>query len=144
QTTVEAALTRLRDAGVDGATLERISSARFEVGTLPAGTLGLTLPGAGQVVISTDAARHGWFVDPTPLDDEEFAQSPWGALYAQPGTAAAGKMDLLTTGLHEMGHLAGKANVDATVSPDDLMGDVLGAGNRLTTALDRVFARGKF
>ena len=52
-----------------------------------------------------------------------------------PGSPAAGKEDLLTTVLHEMGHLAG--------SPDGtsgLMAGALAAGTRDLGALDRVFA----
>jgi hypothetical protein len=60
-------------------------------------------------------------------------------LVALPGSPAAGREDLLTTILHEMGHLAG--------SPDGasgLMAGALGLGTRDLGALDQVFAQGAF
>jgi hypothetical protein len=42
--------------------------------------------------------------------------------------------------LHELGHLAGLTDGSAATHPADLMGDPLRAGDRLTAALDRVFA----
>jgi hypothetical protein len=91
------------------------------------------------VVIDTDAAGHGWFVDRTPLQDEEFALAPWGALYAPPGTPAGDHMDLLSVVLDGLGQLAGLPDVSAKDSPGDLRADLLGAGNRLTATLDRAF-----
>jgi parallel beta-helix repeat protein len=138
---VAAALTRLQAAGVGGALLGQLSAAHFQVSDLPAGNLGMGFPGANQVLIDPDAAGHGWFVDPTPLQDEEFTPAPSGALLASAGTAAEDRMDLLTAVLHELGHLAGLPDVSAAADPGNLMGDVLGLSNRLTAALDRVFAQ---
>jgi hypothetical protein len=91
---------------------------------------------ARRVTLSADAAGHGWFADGTPLADEEFAPGgPGSPLVALPGSPAAGKEDLLTAVLHEMGHLAG--------SPDGtsgLMQGALGLGTRDLGALDSVFA----
>jgi hypothetical protein len=136
---VSAALTRLQAAGVGEALLARLSAAQFQVSDLPAGELGLTSRSANLVQLDRTAAGRGWFVDPTPLADEEYVRSPSGALYAQAGTAAGDHMDLLTAVLHEMAHLAGVPDVSAASAPADLMGDQLGAGNRLTAALDQVF-----
>jgi hypothetical protein len=106
------------------------------VAQLPPGVLGETEVAADQVLLSADAAGHGWFVDGTPLADEEFAPgSPGSPLVALPGSPAAGREDLLSAVLHEMGHLAG--------SPDGgtgLMGGALGLGTRDLGALDQVFA----
>jgi hypothetical protein len=55
---------------------------------------------------------------------------------ALPDSPAAGKEDLLSAVLHEMGHLAGR--------PDDtsgLMAGSLAAGTRDLAALDLAFAR---
>jgi hypothetical protein len=141
---VGAALTRLQEAGVGGALLGRLSAAQFQVSDLPAGELGVAFPSANKVLIDTGAAGQGWFVDPTPLQDEEFTPTPSGALYAPAGTAAGDHTDLLTAVLHEMGHLAGLPDVSAASSPADLMGEQLGTGSRLTAALDRVFAQSPF
>ena len=64
----------------------------------------------GHITIDTDAAGHGWFVDPTPNDNSEFthAQNAAGTdLLTDPSNAAAGHLDLLTTVTHEMGHVLG-------------------------------------
>jgi hypothetical protein len=136
QAAVAGALARLSAAGVSPGLLQALGSARFEVGRLPDGVLGETDTATDTVLISSDAAGHGWFVDGTPLADEEFAPGvPGSPLVALPGSPAAGREDLLTTVLHEMGHLAG--------SPDGgagLMAGALVLGTRNLGALDQVFA----
>jgi hypothetical protein len=137
---VQAALTRLHEAGVRDTLLNRLSLARVRVDDLPGAELGLAWPASGTVLLDGDAAGRGWFVDPTPLQDEEF--DTWGQVLA--GGAAAGRMDLLTAVLHELSHLAGLPDVSTTTNPADLMGDQLGDGHRRTAALDQVFARTSF
>ena len=54
---------------------------------------------AGHITLDINAAGHGWFVDPTPLDNSEFthAQNAAGTdLLTDPSNAAAGHLDLLT------------------------------------------------
>ncbi len=113
---------------------------RFEVRDLGGDTLGLAFPADRTVWIDDDGAGNGWFVDLTPGQDEEFLGGAEGPLSAAPGGPAAGRVDLLTAVLHGLGHLAGSPDVSAATDPADLMGDQLGAGVRLTAALDRVFA----
>jgi uncharacterized delta-60 repeat protein len=136
QSAVTAALARLSAAGVGPALLGGLASATYELGALPPGVLGQAT--AGRVTLSADAAGHGWFADPTPLQDEEFAPGgPGSPLVALSGSPAAGREDLLSAVLHEMGHLAG--------SPDGgtgLMAATLAPGTRDTLALDRVFGLG--
>jgi hypothetical protein len=139
QNIVSTALVRIAQAGADPTLLAHLSAAHFEVGSLPSGTLGLASPTFNQVEISSNAAGFGWFIDNTPLQDEEFHPVPGGTLQAQPWSAAVGKMDLLTVVLHEMGHLAGKPDLHST-SDGNLMDDVLAVGTRRTEALDAVFA----
>jgi hypothetical protein len=140
---VAAALDRLGRAGVDPGLVARLGAARFEVSNLSGSLLGLAFPQANRVVLDADAAGRGWFADPTAWADEEFAPAPGGGLAARPGTAAAGRMDLLTGVLHELGHLAGLDDHPDGALPGDLMGARLAAGTRLTLALDRVFAGGQ-
>jgi hypothetical protein len=140
QAAVASALARLSAAGVDVGLIQSLASASYGVGQLPEGVLGETDVVTRRVTLSTDAAGNGWYADGTPLADEEFAPGAPGALLvALPGTAAAGREDLLTAVLHEMGHLAG--------SPDGvsgLMAGALAAGTRDLGALDQVFARRAF
>jgi hypothetical protein len=137
---VQAALTRLHEAGASDAVLGRLGPAHAQVGDLPGAELGQAWPASGAVLLDGDAAGHGWFVDPTPLTDEEFDASG----QALAGGPAAGRMDLLTAVLHELGHLAGLPDVSAATDPADLMGEQLGAGVRRTAVLDQVFARTPF
>jgi hypothetical protein len=137
---VQAALTRLHEAGVSDAVLGRLGQARVQVGDLPGAELGLAFPASGTVLIDRTAAGHGWFVDPTPLMNEEFDASG----QALAGGPATGRMDLLTAVLHELGHLAGLPDVSAATDPTDLMGEQLADGDRRTAALDQVFARTSF
>jgi hypothetical protein len=93
--------------------------------------------------MSPNAAGSGWFVDPTPLRDEEFGVgTPGSPLTALPGTAAAGRMDLLTAVPHVMGHLAGRPDLGTAGHGGDLMADTLALGARRTENLDAVFVRG--
>jgi hypothetical protein len=87
------------------------------------------------VLISANAAGAGWFVAPTPGQDEEFGANG----VAPDSSPAAGKLDLLTVVLHEMGHLAGQPDVSSLTNPGALMGEALEPGVRLTSAIDAVF-----
>src|SRR5262249_8539341 len=70
QQTVTAALTRLHAAGVSTTLLDRLEQAQFSVTTLAPGGLGTAFPSLNRVLLDATAAGHGWFVDPTPLQDE--------------------------------------------------------------------------
>jgi hypothetical protein len=147
QGTVVAALSRLRAAGVAPALLNQLASATYVVAPLGGAYLGLTDVASRVVEISPTAAGYGWFVDATPLRDEEISPgTPGGAagtpLVAVPGGPAAGKMDLLTVVLHEMGHLAGRQDVAGSGLSDNLMADLMAPGVRRTQALDLVFSQG--
>jgi hypothetical protein len=113
------------------------------------------LPTGGTVYIDPTAGGIGWFVDATPLQWEEFSISGDGSFLAKPESAAAGKYDLFTTLLHELGHIVGIGSegsgfaaaslplagdlkhIDAALFPHDLMAASLGVGERrLPSALD--------
>src|SRR5262249_32495505 len=64
---------------------------------LPGNYLGWSSPGV--ITFDSNAAGHGWFIDPTPATDEEFP--------ATAGSPASGRMDLLTVVAHELGHQLG-------------------------------------
>jgi hypothetical protein len=140
QGVVAAALQRLTDDGVAATVVQRLASAHYEVARLPGAELGLTDVSKNEVALSADAAGYGWFVDTTPLQDEEFsAAAPGTALTAKAGSPAAGKMDLLTVVLHEMGHLAGLPDRNGG-NVNDLMAETLPTGLRRTEALDAIFS----
>jgi Matrixin len=78
---------------------------------LPATALGQTIGEGSTATITLDqnAAGHGWYVDPTPLDnsDDYLPTSDASVWQAKAGSAAAGKMDMLSVLLHEYGHALG-------------------------------------
>ena len=102
-----------------------LNGVTIEVGNLPADALGVTL--GRSILIDRDAAGWGWFVDPTPGDSGEFPMHLWGgALGAVPMGLASGRMDLLSTVLHEMGNAMG---LPETLN-QDVSGMYLAAGIR--------------
>lgn len=130
RSTVAASLELLAQAGVNSGTLARLGATQFQIGNLPGNSLGLAYLAANRITINDNAAGHGWFVDPTPFLDEEFAGG-----VALPGGPAAGKMDLLSAVLHELGHQAGFDH------GDDFMSPLLAPGARTLGALDAFFAK---
>lgn len=61
-----------------------------------------------SITLDPTAGGHGWFVDPTPSQNEEFLPtSDPNEWIARPGSAAEGKMDMLTVLPHEYGHVLG-------------------------------------
>src|SRR5205823_1674113 len=93
-------------SGLSPDQVARLQAVQFEIAPLRGGALGLTTLGSSVVTLDANAAGYGWFVDPTPADDVEFALagSP-GELSARPDSPAFGRMDLLTVVEHEVGHV---------------------------------------
>ena len=61
-----------------------------------------------SITLDDNAAGHGWFIDATPGANEEFlATSDANVWVAKEGSAADGKMDMLSVLLHEYGHVLG-------------------------------------
>jgi hypothetical protein len=123
--TVQAAIARWADAGLGSAAIERLSQVQFVVADLPGDCLGKAE--GNTVYIDANAAGHGWFIDPTPANDEEFTVSSDGALQAI-DARALDQIDLVTVVEHELGHIAGFADLDATI--DNVMAAVLPVGLR--------------
>ncbi len=105
---VAAAIAQWAAHGASAADLAALNATVVKVGTLDANIVGTEK--AGLIVIDSDAAGHGWFVDPTPNDNSEFTHAVNGSttdLLTDPSSAAAGHLDLLTTVTHELGHVLG-------------------------------------
>ena len=86
------------------------------------------------VWLDPTAAGHGWFLDLTPQDNAEFhfvkGLSQWVADGHSP---AFGQIDLLTVVMHELGHVLGFADQQATnLSTATLMTETLPDGVRWT------------
>ena len=102
---VEQAIAQWADTTfVTDAELERLEQVTIQLTDLPGLLLGATT--GSTVQLDLDAAGFGWFVDPTPEDTTEFV--PAGGEYLATSTGgAAGRVDLLTVVLHELGHVLG-------------------------------------
>jgi parallel beta-helix repeat protein len=127
------AVARLQQDGVSAAVVARLAAVEVEVGRLVGGVLATADPQSGQVLLDASAAGYGWFVDPTPLQDEEFVAGPAGQPQtATPGGPADGRADLLTALLQEMGVAAGL--------DDAILRSALAPSTRHVAALDAFFA----
>ncbi len=132
-TAVAGALDRIANSGASQATLDLLAGVSVTVADLSGTHIGLTNQPANTILIDLDAAGHGWFVDDTPLDDTEFIlTAAESTLTANPSSPAAGKLDLLTTLLHEFAHVLGYEH-----GGNGLLNDTLETGTR---HVDNVFS----
>jgi len=81
-----------------------LSQATITIKDLADGYLALTT--GTTITLDTDAAGYGWLIDSTPLTNKEFAvgASPW-QFTALDGSAADGKIDLMTVLMHALTEL---------------------------------------
>jgi len=91
-----------------------------------------TTVGAGnsaQITLDPTAAGDGWYLDPTPLDNtDDFLPTADKTIWrAKFGSAADGKMDMLSVLLHEYGHVLGLAH---SGDSSDFMAATLQPGER--------------
>jgi hypothetical protein len=139
QPIVQEAVARWTKAGLNAATVQKLAQAQFVIGDLPGSYLGETE--GNQVYIDANAAGNGWFIDPTPALNEEFASSGNQQQLMAVDPRAVDRMDLLTVVEHELGHVAGLSDLDSSLS--DLMSSTLGKGirrNASASDVDAVFA----
>ena len=114
------------DSGqISAATLAQLDQVNVQMANLGGLMIGEEL--GTTILLDQTAAGNGWFVDLTPGQNDEFIATANGLL-ANPGSDAAGKMDLLTVVEHEMGHVLG---LEHTVQPGQVMDATLAAGIRL-------------
>lgn len=101
---------------------------RLTVADLPGGAL--AVHDGGTITLDQDAAGYGWFVDLSPADSSEFmpGAEPF-LLTAREGSEAFGRVDLLTTVLHEIGHALDLPDVTRFVTTR-LMSESLALGER--------------
>jgi hypothetical protein len=101
---VDAAIARWEAVGLSAHRLQSIRSLDVRISDLPNDLVGSTI--GNVVLLDTTAAGHGWFVDVTPDDDDEFTRDTNGRLAAN-AAIATGHIDALTVLMHEMGHVLG-------------------------------------
>jgi len=134
-----ASATDAGSATMDAAALTAALGSNF-LNSLATGTPGVTvniadlLGGAvGQttgatITLDTNASGHNWFIDTTPADNSEYlpTSNPYEWV-AKAGTAAYGKMDMLSVLLHEYGHALG---IEHSADNHDYMATTLTPGVR--------------
>ena len=122
--------TWLRSAQLS-ALLATASQSFTDLTDLPGTAVGQTVGGgaSASITLDTTAAGHGWYVDPTPLDntDDYLPTSTPNIWQAKSGTDATGKMDMLSVLLHEYGHALGLAH---SAQVGDFMSATLQPGER--------------
>jgi len=125
---VGAAIERFAAAGLEAKRLATLQSVQVLLTDLPGDMLGRAT--GNTIYLDLTAAGHGWFVDPTPGQDEEFNVLGSGALRSI-DPAAVDQIDLLTVVEHELGHVAG---LEDLAEADHLMTDSLAVGVRRTVS----------
>ena len=122
---IEAAKARWEESGlVDAWHLEQLENLNIEISDLEGLYLGVAVN--NNISIDINAAGYGWFIDSTPLEDEEFDDD----YTARVGSDAEGRMDLLSVLIHEIGHVLGFGH-DLDSSSDDVMDETLDVGTRV-------------
>ncbi|GLS32473.1 hypothetical protein GCM10007937_41830 [Mesorhizobium albiziae] len=126
---VAAAIDRWAATGLTDEQRAVLNSATFEIADLGGSYLGQE--GGSHIRINDDGAGHGWYVDATPLTDDEFANRVGDTRLISDGTQApAGQYDLLTVVMHEFGHLLGYDDTYAVDQSSTLMSGWLTTGER--------------
>jgi large repetitive protein len=95
-------------------------------------------PTSGTLTLDIDANGLGWFIDSSPWDNAEFGTLNGETLFrATLGSEAYGHYDLLTTILHELGHLAGLISGNPTYDSrvQTINGNPIFQGNGYSTTL---------
>ncbi len=82
------------------------------------------------IYIDIDAAGHGWFVDFTPEDDEEFEILNGDQLLANSNSEVSDQMDLFTVVMHEIGHVLGFEDIESVAGMETLMSSSIDTGVR--------------
>jgi hypothetical protein len=96
------------------------------VANLPSQILGLASESTHTIWLSNNAAGAGWFVDQTTMQGLGFNSSS----IALPLSAATNRVDLLTVVSHELGHVLGLGDLEATIGTPSTMTESLAAGIR--------------
>ncbi|MCI0458420.1 MAG: IPT/TIG domain-containing protein [Gemmataceae bacterium] len=115
----------------DAQTESQLRQAEIRIADLSDNLLGLAAESLRTIWIDVNAAGHGWFLDLTPGNDAEFEHFAGGHQFeATAASPAHGRVDLLTVLSHEFGHILGLADLDALLTPHELMTGTLATGTR--------------
>jgi hypothetical protein len=138
QPIVTAAIARWSQAGLSPQLVHELSQVQFVITNL-SGALGQEAD--NTIFLDRNADGYGWFVDPTPQQDAEFAPTAIASQERAVNAQAVDRIDLLTVVEHELGHVVGLGDVDPSLG--DVMSATLGTGVRRTpqsSDVDAIFA----
>ena len=130
QPILEAAVNRLQTAGLTDEDVATLSTLTIEIVELNGNRLAESLPGV--IRLDLNAAGIGWFIDPTPFADEEFAGENLHAIDED----AIGRVDLLSVIFHELLHKLGGEDLDVIEHPDHILAETLPPGRRRLPSAD--------
>lgn len=106
-------------------------SVDIRIADLPGTQLGGAHVESGVIRIDVNGAGVGWFIDQTPLIDEELATDLGSSdLVATETGGATGQYDLMTLVMHEFGHILGLEDLDHESHEHELMTEVIDPGVR--------------
>ncbi|MCB1089714.1 MAG: hypothetical protein KDM63_21920, partial [Verrucomicrobiae bacterium] len=132
----DAAKQRWIDSGISAEQLAALNSVTYQISDLGPNHLGNTE--GTTITIDDDAAGSGgWFIDATPLLDEEFISLSDNRFTAISGGEASGHYDLLTILIHEQGHILG---LDHDGSGGVMSSSLSGGQRRLPSAAEALGA----
>jgi hypothetical protein len=134
---VESAIAAWEAHGIGDDRLAALRAVDVRFIDLPGNELGAA--GSDVIYLDRDAAGFGWFVDPTPRQNDEFTSTADGTSLIAVDGPAAGRIDLLSVLLHEMGHTLGLDHTDSQHESVGPMAPILGQGlRRLPAAVPRM------
>ena len=128
-----AAIQRLAATGLSAAQVAELKAITYVIQpnlAATTGALGLTVLNSEVVTLDATGAGHGWFIDPTPTNDDSFRNQVSASELLATNPAAATGYDLLTVIMHEDEHVLGVSDVSAAVAPNVLMTNTLSVGMR--------------
>ena len=126
---VSTALARWETTGLSTEQAAILSKLHFEVTALS--NLRLGEASGNDIRVSSNAGGNGWFIDASAQSDSLFAKGTSSTRsYTDPTSAPAGRMDLLTAIMHEMGHALGLNDSYLQQDRDSLMYGYLTKGER--------------
>ncbi len=115
---VAAAIARWEATGLTAEQVSLLQGVTFTIEDLSGWYLGAA--GDGVVTLDSNAAGNSWFIDATPFDDSEFSGTGTD-LKATATGGAKGRIDALTTIMHELGHQLGLEDHYITADSANLM-----------------------
>ncbi|MEY2481541.1 MAG: hypothetical protein QOK24_69, partial [Verrucomicrobiota bacterium] len=131
--TVTVALRRWTASGLSKEQVAILRSLKFEVADLPSLKLGEA--NGDRIRVSRNAGGNGWFIS-SAQDDKQFTKSISATRsYTEAMSAPAGRVDLLTTIMHEMGHALGLPDSYDAKDRDKVMYGFLTNGERRVPAM---------